>query len=206
MLDFTKALGAVDREVVRNEETVTVRMRRVYPAAVEDVWDAITDAERLSRWFLPISGEFKAGGSFQLEGNASGDILRCEPPRLLKVTYGGETSLVEVRLATEGDGTELILEHSVPLEFVGSGVGGLYVGPGWDVAFLGLGLHLDGESVGDPVAWENSPEVQRYSLGSIDAWAAAVKGTATPEEITAGVEAALAQFAPDVRDNQPGNA
>jgi hypothetical protein len=31
---------------------------------------------------MPISGELRVGGSFQLEGNAGGEILTCEPPRL----------------------------------------------------------------------------------------------------------------------------
>ena len=51
-----------------------------------------------------------------------------------------------------------------------SGAGALYVGPGWDVAVLGLALFLRGEPVGDPVAWEGTPEVQRYSAATIDAW------------------------------------
>ena len=56
----------------------TVVLRRRYAAAVEDVWDAITDPERIGRWFLPVSGDFRPGGTYQLEGNAGGTILRCE--------------------------------------------------------------------------------------------------------------------------------
>ena len=58
-------------------------LRRRYDAAIEDVWDAVTDPDRLKRWFLPISGDLRVGGTFQLEGNAGGEILSCEPPRLL---------------------------------------------------------------------------------------------------------------------------
>ena len=59
---------------------------RPYPAPVEDVWDAIVTPERLQRWFLPVSGELREGGRYQLEGNAGGVINRCEAPTLLAVT------------------------------------------------------------------------------------------------------------------------
>ncbi|MFI0352364.1 SRPBCC family protein [Actinomadura sp. 9N407] len=205
-MDFADALGAVRREVVRDEETVVVRMRRSYATPIEDLWDAITDATRLSRWFLPIEGELRAGGSFQFKDNAGGEILRCEPPGLLQVSYGGETSLVEVRLTSEEKGTELVLEHSVPLELAGNAAGALYVGPGWDIAFLGLGLHLDGEVVADPVAWENSLPVQRYALRTVDAWAEAASGAATAEEIGQAAGVSRSQFAPEVSGDQAGDA
>jgi uncharacterized protein YndB with AHSA1/START domain len=199
MIDFSGPLGAVEREVIRTADTVAIRMRRRYDAKAEDVWDAITDPDRLGRWFAPVSGDFREGGSFQVKDQAAGEIKRCDRPRLLKVSYGMETSLVEVRLTPDGDeATELLLEHSVPIGMAGSGAGALYVGPGWDVAFLGLGLHLDGEDVGDPVAWEGSPDVQRYSLKVIGAWAEAASGTAEKTEIDAAIEAARGQFAPDV--------
>ena len=111
-----------------------------------------TDPERIKRWFYPISGDLQLGGTFQLEGNAGGEIKRCEPPRLLKVTFGGPTSLVELRLSPDGeDRTVLELEHTVPIDMAMSGAGSLYVGPGWDGAFVALGLYLDGVVADDPV-------------------------------------------------------
>ena len=47
----------------------------VLEAPVEEVWDALTDPDRIRRWMMPITGELKVGGSFQLEGNAGGEIL-----------------------------------------------------------------------------------------------------------------------------------
>jgi uncharacterized protein YndB with AHSA1/START domain len=200
MQDFTDALGAVEREVVTGDEHVTVRMRRVFDTSVEDVWEAITDAGRLARWFQPVNGDLREGGRFEFKDGSSGEVLRCERPSLLKVSYGGPTSVVEVRLAADGSGAKLTLEHSVPLEFAGSGAGALFAGPGWDVAFLALGLHLAGEfpAEDDPAAWESSIEVQRYSRKVIDAWGEAASATATPEEIEGAKQAALAQFTPDL--------
>jgi hypothetical protein len=123
------------------------------------------------------------------------------------VTFGGPASLVELRLSPEGeDGTVLELEHTVPIEFAGSGAGALYVGPGWDGAFLALGLFLRGEASEDPIAAANSPQAQEFSRQSVHAWVAVVgsSGTASPEEIAAATEASLAQFAP-VQGATPGD-
>jgi hypothetical protein len=150
---------------------------------------------------MPVSGDLRPGGSFQLEGNAGGEILTCEPPRLLKVTFGGPASLVEVRLTAQSDDdTVLELEHTVPIEMAQSGAGALYVGPGWDGALLGLGLFLRGEAAGDPVAAAGSLQVQEFSKQSVRAWAEVVKGsgTATDEQLAAATQVSLAQFAPDL--------
>lgn len=201
MIDIVNELNAIHRAVGKRPaaaggEDVSVVLRRSYPAEVEDVWEAMTDPDRLRRWFLPISGELRVGGKFQLEGNAGGQILHCEPPRLLKVTFGGDTSIVELRLSSEGDQTRLELEHTVPLEFAGSTAGALYVGPGWDGGLLALGLFLRGIVTDDPVAAANSPEALEFSRQSVHAWTATVEasGTATADEITAAAEVSMAQF------------
>ena len=31
--------------------------------------------ERIPRWFLPVSGDLRLGGRYQLEGNAGGEVL-----------------------------------------------------------------------------------------------------------------------------------
>jgi len=168
----------------------------------------VTDPDRMKRWFLPVSGDLRVGGTFQLEGNAGGEILRCEPPRLLKVTFGGPTSLVELRLSPAGDSdTSLELEHTVPIEMAGSGAGALYVGPGWDGALMALGLFLRGEVSDDPVAAANSPQGQEFSRQSVQAWATVVEssGTASTDEIAAATHMSLAQFAPDLDATQNQN-
>jgi uncharacterized protein YndB with AHSA1/START domain len=204
MIDLVSQLTAVHRDVIAcevgDEKGIGVMLRREYDAPIEDVWDAVTDPDRLRRWFLPVSGDLRVGGTFQLEGNAGGEILHCEPPRLLRVSWGGPTSLVDLRLsAGEDGGTTVELEHTVPLDIAGSGAGGLYVGPGWDTTLLGLAGFLRGEVVEDPVAWDSSPEVQAYLARTIDAWAAAIEasGTASTEEIAGGVAAARSQFTPE---------
>jgi uncharacterized protein YndB with AHSA1/START domain len=204
MIDIPSQLAAIYREVgdrpIEGGDAVGVLLRRSYPAGMEDVWNAVTDPERMKRWFLPVTGDLRVGGSFQLVGNASGDILACEPPRLLRVTFGGPTSIVELRLSPDGDETVLELEHTVPKAIAQSGAGALYVGPGWDGALMGLDLYLRGRVPDDPVAAASSPEAQEFSKRSVHAWTEAVEssGTATADEIAAATEMSLAQFAPDV--------
>jgi uncharacterized protein YndB with AHSA1/START domain len=205
MIDITSQINAIDREIgtqpVADGEGIGIRLRRTYDAPIEDVWSALTEPERMRRWFLPLSGDLRPGGSFQLEGNAGGEILRCAPPSLLAVTFGSETSVVQIRLSSGGDGaTALEFEHTVPLELAGSGAGALYVGPGWDGALLALGLYLGGDISEDPVAAASSPEAQEFSRHSVTAWAAVIttSRTATEDEISAATEVSLKQFAPDL--------
>jgi uncharacterized protein YndB with AHSA1/START domain len=206
--DILDELGATSRGVRRQRtdgtEEVVVVIRRTYDAAVEDVWAAVTDPDRLRRWLLPVTGDLRVGGTFQLEGNAGGEIRRCEAPTRLSVTWGMESSVVDVRLSAEGDRTVLDLEHSVPLEIAGSGAGALYVGPGWDISIQGLAGFLDGVVVEDPAAWEGTLEGQQFSARSIAAWAEAIAAgdTATADEIAVAAEVARAQFTPDL---QPGD-
>jgi uncharacterized protein YndB with AHSA1/START domain len=83
------------------------------------VWDACTNPERIPRWFLPISGELRVGGRYQLEGTAGGTIERCDPPRSFAATweYGGDVTWIELQLSPEPDGrTRLQLEHIAPLD------------------------------------------------------------------------------------------
>nr|BFE84420.1 hypothetical protein GCM10020093_070210 [Planobispora longispora] len=170
MIDIAAQIEAVHREVgtrsTEDGEVVGLLLRRDYDAPVQDVWEALTDPDRVKRWFYPLSGDLRPGGDFQLEGNAGGRILSCEAPRLLKVTFGAETSVLEVRLSPGGEGaTTLELEHTVPLAMAGSGAGALYVGPGWDGGLLALGLFLEGEVAGDPSRRRTRPR-PRNSPGS----------------------------------------
>ncbi len=211
MKDVLQELAATAREVARrgagDDELIAVALRREYPAEVEDVWEAVTDPQRLARWLAPVSGDLREGGTFSVEGNADGEIRECLPPTALTLTWGGPVSIVRVRLSRVGQGTVLELEHTVPAAFAGSGAGALYVGPGWDVALLGLALWLRGEFVEDPAAWEGSPEVQKVNTGSIEAWIATIttSGTATDDEIAAATTVARAQFTPNDTHSRGGD-
>ena len=91
MKDFIAELEAARRTVGSADLPAgaarVVTIERTYPADVEDVWDAVTDPERIPRWFLPVTGDLRVGGTYQVEGNAGGEIRACEAPRLLRLTW-----------------------------------------------------------------------------------------------------------------------
>ena len=98
-------LGAVERTVSSLERdgqhARAVTLARSYETTVEDLWDAVTNGERVPRWFLSISGELGPGGHYQLEGNAGGEITACERLSHFALTweFGEEVSWVEVRVS-----------------------------------------------------------------------------------------------------------
>jgi uncharacterized protein YndB with AHSA1/START domain len=198
MFDMVEELAAIHRGVVRDGtgDTVSVALTRTYDADAEDVWDALTNPERLPRWFYPVTGELKVGGDFQFQGNAGGEILRCDRPSWLQVSCGGPDSIVDVRIVAIDDRTTVELVHTVPLTMAGSGAGALFVGPGWDGALLGLGIYLRGETVGNPLEAANSPEVIEFNRGSISRWTEAIEssGTASADETAGARDVAVAQY------------
>lgn len=187
----------------------SVLLRRAYPAPVEDVWDACTTAERIGRWLAPVSGELRPGGRYQLEGHPGGEIVRCEPPRLLRVTWG-PGSQVEVRLAPGDRGAETVfeLEHAGvmdldPALWARFGPGG--VGVGWDMALLGLYLYLatGRERPADPAVWAASPEAREFISRSNQAWGTAFREAGASEaEAAAAVAETTAAYAPPLPEGQ----
>ncbi len=125
-----------------------VELRRRLHAPVADVWDACTDPERVARWFLPLSGDLRAGGDFQLEGNAHGKITICTPPHRLQLTWqfgDAEPSLVSLELTPAGDDAELVLRHTVPDDEHWAQYGPGAVGVGWDGALAAFTAFIAGD-------------------------------------------------------------
>lgn len=205
MLDIAEQINAISRRVAQRSAeggaTVVVTAIRRFPVALTDVWSAITDPQRVGGWFLPLTGDLVEGGTYQLEGNSSGDILTCAGPSHLVITFGGPESVVDIRLRPKGTDTVVELDHIVPVEMAGGSAGALYVGPGWDEALMSLSSYLAGDLSDDPVAAASSPEAQLFSTHSVDAWAAVITalGTTDADAIASARKVALAQFAPDLK-------
>jgi uncharacterized protein YndB with AHSA1/START domain len=184
---------------------LVVIVARSYDTTVDDLWDAITTPARLVRWFLPVEGDLKVGGRYQLKGNAGGTITRCERPQALDLTweFGGGTSWVNVRLARDGERTRLTLEHIAHRDGIGEehlkkfGPGA--VGIGWDLGFHGLGRHVAAPDVAlDPAAaaaWTQSSEGKAFIRTSGEAWAAAhATSGEEPDEARAKAERTIAFY------------
>ena len=183
-MNFGKFEGAHRREVrvdARSGKPVRiVALHRDFPSDQRALWEALTEAERVSDWLTPISGDLRSGGRYQLEGNASGTIEVCQPPAKIAVTweFGGNVSWVDVELARLDAGTELRLEHSMTLDDApeehwrkfGPGATGV----GWDMSIVGLAAHLDAgcpsgiRKAGEE--WLGSEDGKRFIRHCADKW------------------------------------
>ncbi|HYD11002.1 MAG TPA: SRPBCC family protein [Acidimicrobiales bacterium] len=195
-IDLIEAAGAVRRAVddrtVDGAPAKAVVAIRTYEADIDDVWDAITNAERIPRWLAPISGDLCLGGTYQLEGNAGGTITTCDAPRHLAVTweYGGQVSWVDVTLTTVEHGTSLRLEHVAPVDPHWGEYGPGAVGIGWDLSLLGLLDHLaTGGGPADPAEVFASPDGIRFMQASSLGWCEADIAGGTPADVARAAEA-----------------
>jgi uncharacterized protein YndB with AHSA1/START domain len=186
--DPAATAGLVTREVRSGSRDGTATKiivgRRIYRVGQADLWDAVTSPDRLARWFLPVSGDLRVGGRYQTEGNASGVIEHCQPTESFAVTweFGGTLSWLAVTLTPAREHTVLELAHEAPVDPERWGqFGPGAVGVGWDLALLGLGLHLaDGAAV-DPeeaAAFTATPDGAQFIAGAAAGWgdAAAADG------------------------------
>jgi uncharacterized protein YndB with AHSA1/START domain len=206
--DILRYIGAVAREVTTRDHNG--RPARVviatctYDTTIDDLWDALTNAERIPRWFLPISGDLRLGGRYQLQGNAGGEITTCAPPRNFAVTweFGGQVSWLYVRLSELSDaGTQLKLEHvaHVPDELwaqYGPGA----VGVGWDLTLMGLGRYLASgpNNPQQAAVWAASDEGKDFMRRSSDAWGrASIAGGTDEQAALAAATNASAFYAPE---------
>lgn len=189
-LDIERHLGAVQRSVTALERdgkpARAVTLTRSYDTGISDLWDALTNAERLPRWFLSVEGDLEPGGRYQLKGNAGGTIEACEPPSKLALTWEmqGAVSWVDVTLTRETDErTRLTLIHTAHVSEFWTQFGPGAVGVGWELGLTGLAQHVsDPQAVFDEAAFSASPEAKAFMTASSEAWGeAAVAGGDDPE-------------------------
>ena len=185
-------LGAVERTVSSPERdgqhACAVTLSRSYETTVEDLWDAVTNGERIPRWFLSVSGELGSGRHYQLEGNAGGVITACERLSRFALTweFGEEVSWVEVRVSDVGAGrAQLTLTHTAQLSqhWVDYGPGA--VGVGWELGFMGLAIHLTqpNEPKLDEAAFATSTGGKAFITGSSEGWEQAAVAAGTDSEV-----------------------
>ena len=190
-LDVEEHLDATERAVSvlqrDGEPARAVILSRSYHTSLEDLWDAVTSRERLPRWFLPVTGELRPGGRYQLEGNAGGVIKACGRPWHFALTweFGGDVSWVEVRFSQGGAGrARLKLTHTQRLSEHWSRYGPAATGIGWELGLLGLAFHLADPDAPKPdeVAFAASPDGKAFIRGSGEGWGqAAVASGENPD-------------------------
>jgi uncharacterized protein YndB with AHSA1/START domain len=199
MIDVSHQISGVRRtvgnRVLEAGEARVVTVSQSYATDADDLWDACTNIERIPRWFLPISGDVTLGGHYQLEGNAGGTILTCDPPREFTATweYAGAVSWIEVRVLPEGpDRSRLQLDHIAQVGDHWEQFGPGAVGIGWDLALMGLATYLQtGEPQGPDTGanWVASDDGRRFMVLASGAWCDA--------HVASGADAEAARAAAD---------
>ncbi|GAA1430439.1 SRPBCC family protein [Microlunatus lacustris] len=189
-------------------EAYTMELRRRYDATVDEVWNAITEPERLGRWLKSVTGDLRLGGSFELDGGEHGEILLCDPPRRLRVSwlFGPDadewpgTSEVEVRLSRgPAGGTEFELVHAAAVgepmfPTYGPGAGGV----GWDLNLLALAQFLATGETPDHEEFPTPPEGREFARRSASAWGEAhLAAGGDPDQVAAAVAATTAFYVPE---------
>jgi len=202
-----RTVDTVDRD---GAPAKVVTAARTYPTSINDLWEAVTDIDRIPRWFAPVTGDLHEGGRFQVEGNAAGEVLTCDPPHRFDITweFGGTTSWVTVELSGEPDADEARLElrhvAHVPDDLwdqFGPGA----VGVGWDLALMGLDRHLVSDTAVDHAEaerWTGSADGRAFITAASSGWReAAIAGGDEPERARAAAENVAAFYTPDTPDD-----
>ncbi|UPK74519.1 SRPBCC domain-containing protein [Nocardioidaceae bacterium SCSIO 66511] len=191
MIDVDREVNEVRREVggqvLEAGQGWVVRFRRSYDTTVADLWSACTTPERIGRWLVPVTGDLKVSGHYQLEGNAGGEVLTCEPPHSFTATweYGGDVSWIDVRFDEDDSGdARVTVEHLAVAGEHWAEFGPAAVGIGWELGLLGLGAELTGDpwSHEAGMAWSASADGVRYIELSGRSWADAHEAAGTPAD------------------------
>jgi uncharacterized protein YndB with AHSA1/START domain len=139
-----------------------VRIEDRYNTTIDDLWSALTDPDRLARWYGKVEGDLRLGGEFRVyleadDVESAGRVDACEPPRRLLVTTR-ETDesyrkgqgvppfdgAIEAALTADGDQTILVLEvKGIPLYVLAA------YGVGWQIHAENLAAYLAGRERGD---------------------------------------------------------
>jgi uncharacterized protein YndB with AHSA1/START domain len=139
------------------QHTLRFERRLAHPAT--KVWHALTDPGALRQWFpQEVEGDFRPGGKIlfsHLKGDLpgfGGEIVECDPPRLLAYTWGSD--LLRWELRPDGDGCLLVFTDTFA-------EGGKTApdGAGWHVCLEALYASLDGTTRPPADRW-----VQVYPL------------------------------------------
>src|ERR1700761_574825 len=106
---------------MQNEASV---IERTYPAAVDQVWDAATDPDKMRQWYFPMMADFKPVAGFETSFDLpAGDkhylhiwkVAEAIPGRKISYEWRYEgypvNSWARFELFEEKKGTRLVLTH-----------------------------------------------------------------------------------------------
>jgi uncharacterized protein YndB with AHSA1/START domain len=142
-----------------------VRMTVRFESESDDVWSALTDPQRLARWYGKVEGDLRVGGEFSAfvtasEWDGRGRVDACVPLRKLEVTVWEEVGtehILAAELFDDGGVTTLALEvRGLPVDLVWA------YGAGWQVHLEDLRAHLSGPEIMNlPTRWDELEPLYR---------------------------------------------
>lgn len=131
----------------------TIIKEQLFAHPIKEVWEAITQEDLISTWFIPAT--FKAQKGFQYTFNASGsdcspitgEVIEATPYTLQYtwiVTEQPTSTIVTWTLEEVDGGTRLRLEHSGISNYIGETAVAMYGSfkGGWDNCIHGLTSYL----------------------------------------------------------------
>ena len=137
------------------------RMEDRFDTAIDDLWSALTDPQRLGRWYGQVEGDLRLGGEFHVrhaDGERTGRVEACESPQRLLVTLRDadpqpgqpKETVIEAQLTAVGDQTILVVEdRGLPVHLLAA------YGAGVQIHLEHLADHIAGRESGDTEArWD----------------------------------------------------
>jgi uncharacterized protein YndB with AHSA1/START domain len=145
----TRILGSLRR---LDDAKGAVTVEDLYDTAIDDLWSAVTEPDRLAWWVATVEGDLRVGGTVRAKFTSgyegAGRVDVCDAPRRLVVTFqpgSPEETVMEANLAPVGDRTRLIIEErGLPIAEVADH------GAGWQAHIEDLAAHLGGR---EPSTW-----------------------------------------------------
>jgi len=141
------------------EEKGIVHIEDRFDTAIDNVWSALTDRERLAGWLGEFEGDLRVGGRFHArffasEWDGTGRVVVCDGPRQLIVmmteTGAADEDATDLVLSADGEQTVLVVEQrGLPRDQLAA------YGAGLQVHVEDLAAHLAGRERCDaPARWK----------------------------------------------------
>ena len=154
--------------ITRTGDAAEATFDRVYDTDPADLWHAVTEPERLARWFAPVEGDLRAGGTFTIrfDDNAVPGcrLAGCDAPRgfAWEWPHATHTSLITVAVEPAEEQSRLRITHT---RLSPSSVAGYAAG--WDVYVRRLDDEVAGRAVADTwdADWDRAYEEYAARLG-----------------------------------------
>jgi len=148
-------------EITKKVDGLEVKFDRIYNFSRAEVWDAITNPEKLAIWFTDIEMDFVVGGNIKIrfrdaeKTESFGKIMRIKEPELFEFSWEGELATWEL-YEVEKSKCRLVLTYSKLAETYA-----FSVPAGWHILLDQLGKVLNGSKESFPFGGEETEAARK---------------------------------------------